>query len=570
MALFGPPSIEKLKARNNLRGIAKATTYPDAEIRAAALLALGESRQAEVLPLLVRGVQDPEPEVRLAAVQGIGLLGVAQGQAELASVLHGDDLRLHAAALHAMGQIKAAAAVPVLVEALERKEAPIRAAALDSLRQIAETTEYTQRTNMIPAFVPLLTHRRSDVRRIAAHALQRFDWMPDESPAGASFLILCDEISASVMFGAMAIEPLISTLHDERPDARDAARRALVTIGSDAVAPLVAALDTDNPVAQLAIVETLRSLGDKAIPALLDGLQAPQPIVQQRSLELLSMLDDPQVRVILLRYLNDADLKLAQLAMDGLVRQGPEVVPSLVQALKQPDVQLRERAAEVLAHLNWQPKPDYTGAVYAITRNDWATCVQLGAVAVPPLLEALSHWDSEVRRAAALTLVQIGAPALAGLMSTLQSDTAHARASAAWALGKLHANPAASALAHLLNDPDQHVQETAIGALIRVTTPPDIFVAALANPNLLVRKTAAWALGHHRYAPAVPALIEALHDPAPDMRDTAARALGEIGDPHAIQPLLTLIDDPDPAVRATIVEVTRYLHRQSEKAAASA
>lgn len=570
MALFGPPSIEKLKARNDLRGIAKATTYPDAEIRAAALLALGESRQAEVLPLLVRGVQDPEPEVRLAAVQGIGLLGVAQGQAELASVLHGDDLRLHAAALHAMGQIKAAAAVPVLVEALERKEAPIRAAALDSLRQIAETTEYTQRTNMIPAFVPLLTHRRSDVRRIAAHALQRFDWMPDESPAGASFLILCDEISASVMFGAMAIEPLISTLHDERPDARDAARRALVTIGSDAVAPLVAALETDNPVAQLAIVETLRSFGDKATPALLDGVQAPQPIVQQRSLELLSMLDDPQVRVVLLRYLNDPDLKLAQLAMAGLVQQGTDIVPDLVRALKQPDVQLRERAAEVLAHLNWQPNPDYAGAVYAITRNDWSTCVQLGAVAVPPLLEALSHWDSEVRRAAALTLVQIGAPALAGLMSTLQSDTAHARASAAWALGKLHANPAASALAHLLNDPDQHVQEATIGALIRITTPPDIFVAALANPNLLVRKTAAWALGHHRYMPAVPALIEALHDPAPDMRDTAARALGEIGDPHAIQPLLKLIDDPDEAVRATIVEVTRYLHRQSEKAAASA
>lgn len=569
MSLFGPPNIDKLKVRGDLRGLAKATSYPDEEVRAAALHALAEAQKPELLPLLVRGIQDPVPTVRIAAVQAIGLLGVAAGQEHLAQVLQASDLLLHEAALQAMGQLKAAASIPLLAEATARKEPPIRSAALEGLRQIATQSDYAARVDLIPEFIPLLTHRRSDVRRIAADALQRLDWLPDDSPAGASFLILCDEIESCVMFGAVAIEPLISTLHDERPEARAAARRALREIGGDAVLPLIEAMGTDDPVGYEAIKATLADFGPLATDELLEGLQNEQPRTRLGCLELLAATGDPRIPALMLHYLEDDDWNMARIASESLLQMGDNVIPELVNALRQPATSVRWRAAEVLDQLNWKPSPDTAGAIYYITRGDWKYCVGLGSIAVEPLLEALTHWDEKVRRGAAQTLIQIGQPAIPGLIRTLSHQQADCRATAAWALGKLHAAAAAQALPTLLYDPEPHVQEAAIGALIRISTPPEVFVAALENSNPLVRKTAAWALGHHRHEPALPALIKALQDPAADMRDTAARALGEIGNPQAIQPLLQLVNDPDPRVRETIAEVTRYLHRHGAQAHAA-
>ncbi len=564
MSLFGPPSIEKLKARADLKGIARATSYPDEEIRAAALAALAETKVPAVLPYLVRGIHDPVPAVRIAAVQAIGALGAAAGQEPLAAVLQSSDLLLQEAALQAMGKLKVAEAVPLLAEATSRTEPPIRRAALEGLRQIATGSDYSVRAALIPAFVPLLTHRRSDVRRLAADALQRLDWLPDDSPAGASFLILCDEIESCVMFGAVAIEPLISTLHDERPEARAAARRALREIGTDALAPLVRALGTDNPVGYAAIKETLADFGPRATDELLEGLDSEQPRTRMGCLELLAATGDPRIPALMLHYLADSDWQMSRIASESLRQMGDDVIPELVDALRQTGTQVRWRAAEVLDQLNWKPTADAAGAIYFITRGDWNHCIGLGSVAVEPLLEAMTHWDEKVRRGAAHALVQLGAPAIPGLLQMLSNQHTECRATAAWALGKLHAPDAAQALPTLLYDPDPHVQEAAIGALIRISTPPEVFVAALNSPNLLVRKTAAWALGHHRYTLAVPALLKALHDPVADMRDTAARALGEIGNPQAIEPLLQLVNDPDPQVRATIAEVTRYLHRHRD------
>jgi len=42
MPLFGPPNIEKLKAKGNVKGLIKAINTDDAEVRSEAIRALGD------------------------------------------------------------------------------------------------------------------------------------------------------------------------------------------------------------------------------------------------------------------------------------------------------------------------------------------------------------------------------------------------------------------------------------------------------------------------------------------------------------------------------------------------
>lgn len=100
--------------------------------------------------------------------------------------------------------------------------------------------------------------------------------------------------------------------------------------------------------------------------------------------------------------------------------------------------------------------------------------------------------------------------------------------------------------------PDWADRALAIEVATRAGTEAGLAVVldGLEDPDPIVRRAAATALGTLRTVHAVPALGRSLSDPQPDVRVEAVRALGVIDD-HSVVPLLiAALKDPAPRVRS--------------------
>jgi HEAT repeat protein len=208
---------------------------------------------------------------------------------------------------------------------------------------------------------------------------------------------------------------------------------------------------------------------------------------------------------------------------------------------------------------------------------------ELGEVAarhsevIPALLEALKDEDDFVRRSAAAALGRLGeiaaqrADVIPALLGALRDEDPWVRASAAEALGRL--GEAATqhpgvipALLEALKDEDDFLRWSAAAALGRLgeiaAQHPEVIPAlleALRDEHDFVRWNAAEALGRLGDAAAqrpgvIPALLEALRDESVFVRVPAAGALCKLGEtaaqcPEVIPALLELLRDEDDFVR---------------------
>jgi HEAT repeat protein len=202
------------------------------------------------------------------------------------------------------------------------------------------------------------------------------------------------------------------------------------------------------------------------------------------------------------------------------------VVDARIAALRDPDADVRERAAYALGQIG-------------------------DARAVEPLIAALRDPEAEVRWRAAYALRQISdAHAVEPLIAALRDPDWHVRERAAGALEQIGDARAVEPLIAALRDPDADVRESAADALGEIGAPAvEPLIAALRDPDAEVRGSAAYALGKIGDVRAVEPLIAALRDPDADMRERAADALGKIKDAHAVELLIAALRDPDKDVR---------------------
>jgi HEAT repeat protein/beta-lactamase regulating signal transducer with metallopeptidase domain len=205
----------------------------------------------------------------------------------------------------------------------------------------------------------------------------------------------------------------------------------------------------------------------------------------------------------------------------------PRTVSALIEALKDPDKEVRETALSALAQLR-DPR------------------------VFEPLSFALKDTSPSVREQAAFGLGQLrDARAVEPLTAALKDTNADVRQQAAFALGQIRARAAVGALSAALKDTDADVREQAVFALgqIRDASSVDAIGPALHDPNPSVREQAAFALGQIRDRRAVDPLISALKDEKPDVREQAAFALGQLRDSRAVEPLVIALKDANADVR---------------------
>ncbi len=76
MGLFGPPNVEALKEKKNVKGLIKALSYPkDFQVRKSAAKALGEIRDSRAVEQLIATLQDEDSKVRKSAAKALASIG---------------------------------------------------------------------------------------------------------------------------------------------------------------------------------------------------------------------------------------------------------------------------------------------------------------------------------------------------------------------------------------------------------------------------------------------------------------------------------------------------------------
>ena len=469
---MGAPAIEPL-----------VRALDDAQLRVIAGTILGRIGDRSAVEPLIALLNEASDPVRKAAADTLDLLGwspehdevgaaywAAKGRwdrcvevgAPAADVLIGalrhHDSVVRQLAARGLGEIGDARAVEPLIGALKGRE-DLRAAAAEALGQIDDA-------RAVEPLVDSLKDAGSSVRAAAARALGRLG-----EPRAVDRLIGClkdhESIVRQAAAGALgqigdtrAVEPLAAALKG-REDSRIAAAVALGEIGGiGAVEPLIGALidlKTCVPAA-----EALARIGALAVLPLVATLSDPSEVVRKAAVRAL------------------------------LVQIGAPALMPLIAALADRNGAMREAAADSLDRLAWTPDAGEAGAAYWAVRGRWERCVQIGAVAIAPLVAVVRTWDQpELRVSAAWALGIIGhGGAVEPLCAALKDKDGDVREAAAHALGVIGDARAVEPLIAAMKDRTVVVRRAAAGALERMDDPRAVGALEAAHPKVAARAPA--------------------------------------------------------------------------------
>jgi HEAT repeat protein len=283
-------------------------------------------------------------------------------------------------------------------------------------------------------------------------------------------------------------------------DTRRDAARTLGEIGDPAaVEPLIQLLRTESPGSrvQKSAMWALAEIGGPAVESLIEALRDENRSVRERAANALGEIRDTRAVQPLIHALEDEywPVRKAAVIALGIIGDAGAVEP-LLEALQDDEGPVRKAAEEWLHKLGWELDGSVSPAP-----PDVDAMAATGNV--EGLIGALSYErDRKVREAAAEALGNIGDPAAVEPLISLLGDS-HSTAFV-WP------NPAA------------------VEALAKIGAPA-------VEPLIGVLDTGKWAD----------------HPGSAEIRAGAADALGEIGDPQAIGVLLRCLWDNIPAVRSS-------------------
>jgi len=336
MGLFGPPNIDKLKARGDVENLIKALNYKkdsraDSKTRKAAAVALGELKEAQAVNALIKAMD--EELIRDSAREALTKIGPPALEPLHNLLEHKDFFHRKAAAL-ALASILDKRSAPHFITLLESSSWELKEIAIQALGKIGgpETIDpilevvsdsgikLGSRTRIEKAAVEtLIKLGAADFEKLAA-GLDHSSYLvrpvvvrsvgksckTDESRASAIPLLITvlneDYHSLFAVTGALgdwkaveAVEPLISQLQDTtRYSDIIALAAALGKIGDpQAAAPLVRSAagmyhpgHTPND-AQKSARDAVKQIGAPAVPALLELLDDQDLAVRQVAAETL-------------------------------------------------------------------------------------------------------------------------------------------------------------------------------------------------------------------------------------------------------------------------------------------
>jgi HEAT repeat protein len=385
---IGTPAVEPLIA---------ALNDIDDSVRLDAVLVLGKIGDPRAVEPLIVALNDKYRFVRSSAAEVLGKIGDPRAVEPLIAVFRdADDSHVGKEAAIALGQIGDPRAVEPLAVALEDRKSTIRYAACSALGKVGD----------VRAVKPLVAVLKDTDERMLKAAS-----------------------GALVKIGALAVEPLIDAL--KNPGVRSEAIRALEDIGWQPEQNEAGAIYWIAKQQWDMCVE----IGTPAVEPLIDALRDRDRDVRKRAAEALDKLGwRPEQNEA------GATYWVVKQQLDKCTEIGAPAVEPLIDALKDPDV--RSEAICALEDIGWQLEQNEAGATYLIAKQQWDRCVEIGAPAVEPLIDALGDTSEYVRKSAAQALERIGdRRAAESLIATLKDSSYDVHLAAVEALRRLRRFP---------------------------------------------------------------------------------------------------------------------------------
>lgn len=375
---------------------------------------LGMRRDARAVPALIPKLKDPDPEVASATAVALGRIGTEAA----------------ATALHA----RLADAPPAMRAALG--EGCVRAA--DHLRTEGKTAAALALYDATRA-AALPQQQRLEATRGAILARQA-DGLPllREQLQSADKAAFALGLRVARELPGQAVTEALATELDRVPPARQPlVLRALADRADAAVLPAVLkAAQADSPALRLAAVQVLEHRGDATcVPVLLAAVTAPDSAVARAAKVTLSRLHGAEVDAALIAKLPEATgpLRATLIELCGR-RQITRALPTLVQAVQDPQPEVRRAALQAVGMLGGEPevaelvrliqRADDAAAREAIESALFDVSGRVGAKCAPQLLPLMRQTSSALRVIGIRALAGVGGPAALAAVQAAVKDPA--------------------------------------------------------------------------------------------------------------------------------------------------
>jgi HEAT repeat protein len=286
---------------------------------------LGEVRSDEVIPGLLKFVEDSDSDVRMMAADALGAIGSEAAIPGLLKLVEDSNYNVRRSAADALGNIGDKAAIPGLLKLVEHSNWNVRRSAANALGKITDKAA-------IPELLKLVEDSDSDVRMMAADALGK---ITDKA----------------------AIPELLKLVEDSDSDVRMMAADALGKITDKAAIPeLLKLVEHSNWNVRWSAAYALGEIGDKAaIPGLLKLVEDSNSYVRRRAADALGAIGDKAAIPGLLKLVEDSNSDVRRRAADTLGKIGDKAaIPGLLKLVEDSNSDVRRSAADALGKITKQ------------------------------------------------------------------------------------------------------------------------------------------------------------------------------------------------------------------------
>jgi len=526
----------------------------------------------EALPVLNTFASDHDADVRTAAMDALGSLGNADAAAIIKKHVNDADETVKQHAAEALTAASAAAAAPepaANVEPAAKTTGKGRATSKSAeALELAQIKKWNDETD-IPKLIALFRDPSSLVRAAAADKLGKLDYRStamngaDHEQNLSEVLVLIQALkdshalvraAAAEALGAIgdesAARPLIGLLKDPKPKVVVAAANALSAMVTGQGYVQAALSPEDHKAAGGALVELLATSDQEVRHAALRALVEVGTVDDMK--RIVSLLEDQDVTVR-----NQTTLALARAFYPNPnVERDPKLDalekaagPPLAAALSVPET--RGAAIQALSAMKASPAEAVHPLIESLKYNVWIHADGMsrpeiqstpfngfqGPIEIGQAIDVLSRTGS-----------QEAEPLLVKFLNIINPDAGkHACAG----LATLRDARAVGPLLEVLQRKGVDLQPEAAEALAAFQDPRIVpaLIQSLQSEYSL-RGAAARALGHFHDPLVTPALIHSLTDENADIRLKAAEALGNLGDAAGVEPLGRVAKTNYEAVRA--------------------